>query len=323
MSVVAGCLPFNGVLLAADTRITYTRLDGTTIQVDHAQKIIPFTPGTALGFVGRVDTAAALLQALIHERDRRVRLTPQCQRRLHPMSVSLWMPRFLRWAFARLPRGVHSCNVAFMVASSYEHAVNVVDRQRIQHLLQHRLAHGAVLTSDLLFRLGWGSQGPARVEIPNTCRGSLYTLRPPLFSPVICPSLSFVAIGEGLGAIDSVDDIQDSILADQTGTGLGALLFGSAVSGYAERKRIASVGGLYPVLHLRGNSFELFGHHTNSYKRGGMELEAEVELVIEQDRWVQRNRLNGDCIPLRLPWELIEMPDRTHLFDYLDKRRKE
>lgn len=97
MSVVAVCLPFDGVLLVADTRITYTRSDGTRLHADHAQKVFAFAPGTAIGFVGRVDTASALLQALIKERDRRL-LSKASHRRLDPTHLFFWIPD-AKWPF--------------------------------------------------------------------------------------------------------------------------------------------------------------------------------------------------------------------------------
>jgi hypothetical protein len=131
-----------------------------------------------------------------------------------------------------------------------------------------------------------------------------------------------MAIGEGLGAIGEVDSVEDSILADQTGTGWwDASLFRGSVSGYAERKGIASVGGLYPVVRVTGDSFQCIGHHTTKFRRGSREVEAVVELVVEGDRWVQRNLLTGESVPLKLPWELTETPNGSRLFDYLDKRR--
>ncbi len=65
MSVVAGCLLIDGVLIAADTRITYTRANGSSVFVDNALKIFPFAPGTAVGYVGVVKCVFQRSRSLI------------------------------------------------------------------------------------------------------------------------------------------------------------------------------------------------------------------------------------------------------------------
>src|SRR5260370_34849846 len=94
VSVVAGCLLTDGVLIAADTRITYPSAGGSEIHVDNAIKIFPFASGTAIGYVGDVGTASVLLQHLISGPDRMARTDP--------ISLSNWMPRLLRSVYSRL-----------------------------------------------------------------------------------------------------------------------------------------------------------------------------------------------------------------------------
>src|SRR5271166_3591456 len=133
MSVVAGCLLLDGVLLAADTRITYTRSDGSLVFVDNALKIFPFAPGTAIGYVGTVDTASMLLQHLIAGRERRTRT--------HPMCLHRWIPRLLRAVYQRLPSDLQR-QVSFMVASSFANSPRTVDTTTIGRLLFDGVKNG-------------------------------------------------------------------------------------------------------------------------------------------------------------------------------------
>jgi hypothetical protein len=91
--------------------------------------------------------------------------------------------------------------------------------------------------------------------------------------------------------------------------------------GFVERNNIESVGGLFPVIRVRGDEFLCIGQSTKTHKRGTGEVEADVTLSVENERWVQRNGINGKEVFLELPWDLWEQPKHSILFDDIDRRR--
>lgn len=302
------------VFIAADTRITYRQNDGSEVHVDNAQKVLPFAPGTAIGYVGEVETASRLLQHMIAGRDRR--------NRIDPVSLRHWIPRFLRAEYRRLPPPFRK-DVAFMVGSSFVDRPFVVEKAKIGRIIFEAVKGGMTgftgsLLTDILF-----TNAPY-IPLADTCAGFVYTMRSPDFVPVLCPSLESVAIGSGSGVVESIQRTEALILIDNPGHfELHAHWFRLAISGFVERQNISSVGGLYPVIRVRGNDFQEIGQSTQQYKRGSSEIEGDVRLLVENGRWVQKNRTNGKEIPLELPWNLLKRANKSDLFDFLDRRRKD
>jgi len=98
--------------------------------------------------------------------------------------------------------------------------------------------------------------------------------------------------------------------------------FRDAVSGFAERTDLDSVGGLYPVIKVCGNDFLTLPQSVKTYKRGSSEIEADVTLDCERNVWWQRNHLTGKSIKLELPWSILPDARTNILFDDIDKRRR-
>lgn len=312
MSVVAGCLLLDGVLIAADTRISYPKADGSQIHVDNAIKLLPYAPGTVIGYVGHVETAAALFTHLIHARG--------CKKRLDPFTLAHWIPRFLRAAFHRLPPELKK-DVTFMVASSVHDRPMVVQSATVRKILFDALVNRRILPST--FPLDLIREKAADVRLPNTCLGMLYTLGNPEFEPKFVPPMCYKAIGSGKSVVESLERFHAEVLFESPrNPGWSAYWFREAVTNFIERNDIASVGGLYPVINVRGNEFRPLPQSRKKYKRGTGELEADVTLSVESDQWVQSNHLTGKVIPLELPWNLMKAPTRSVLFDDLDDRRR-
>jgi hypothetical protein len=116
----------DGVLIAADTRISYSSSGGPEYHVDNAIKILPFAAGTAIGYVGDVAAASFLLQHMINGRDRR--------KRTDPINLTTWIPRFLRVAYSRMKPELKK-NVSFMVASSIHDRHMIVERAKVGEIL--------------------------------------------------------------------------------------------------------------------------------------------------------------------------------------------
>jgi hypothetical protein len=311
MSVVAGCLLLDGVLLAADTRITYPGSDGSNVFVDNALKIFPFAPGTAIGYVGIVETASMLLQHLIAGRDRK--------QRTHPMRLHKWIPRLLRGVYRRLPSDLQR-QVSFMVASSFADTLQAVETAKIGRMLLDGAKNGMNMISGTL---PWDilSSGKAVVKIPNTCNSILYVMSSPNFEPRACPALSFMAIGSGRAVVEGILRDHARIVLGNVNSPWEGAWFRTTITNFVEHNGIDGVGGLYPVLKVRGNEIAPLGFSVTSYKQGSSEVEAKVELSVEAGQWIQRERLSGTSVILQPPWDLLKNPTQNALFDYIDSRR--
>jgi hypothetical protein len=111
------------------------------------------------------------------------------------------------------------------------------------------------------------------------------------------------------------------VLGSPGHSGTDALWFRYAISAFVEHNRIDSVGGLYPVIKVRGNAFEPIEQCILTHKRGTSEVEAAVKLRFEHGRWIQQDIVSGETLPLRLPWELGRTATLDRRFDYVDSRR--
>ncbi|MEN6536168.1 MAG: hypothetical protein ABFD89_21080 [Bryobacteraceae bacterium] len=302
----------DGVFLAADTRVTYSKGPGQDIYVDQAMKVLHLAPGTAIGYVGRVETAAVLLKYVIDGRDHR--------ERTDPISLMNWLPRVLRAAYQRVRPELRG-DVAFMVGSSLAGRPMLVETTKVREILFEGVKNGL---NSIVGRLPITilSSGARFVSLTNTCAGLLYVLRSPGFELRICPPLQVAAIGSGHGVIEEVRRVHARVLFDYSGNvGIQAYWFRQAIADFVERNDISSVGGLYPVIRVRGNDFLCIGQSTKKFKRGTSEIEADVTLSVENGCWVQRNRVTGKEIKLELPWNIPKNPKQDIRFDDIDRRR--
>ena len=106
-------------------------------------------------------------------------------------------------------------------------------------------------------------------DVPELSPHSTNTLE---FAIEPCPSLNFRAIGSGQAAEQDIDSFQDLITIQSPGSSeQEALWFRTAVSGFAERNNIDTVGGLYPVMKVRGNVWHAMGYSTIRIKQGGLD----------------------------------------------------
>src|SRR5208282_4176151 len=109
--VVAGCSMLDGVILGADSRVTF-QTQGTCR--DTLQKLIFITNHTVLGFVGDITTAAHLLKSV---------RKAQGERR-NAVILRHWLPRLFAYEFARLS---NAAAVTFMVGSVIPGRPNVIE----------------------------------------------------------------------------------------------------------------------------------------------------------------------------------------------------
>jgi hypothetical protein len=108
VTLIAGASLFNGVILLSDARATIRYPGKPDIHCDIDQKLLPLTPSTALGFFGDISTASFLIHTAIRQLPSRTRKDAD--------SLALWLPRFLRAAFALSTN--HGQSLSWLVLSS-------------------------------------------------------------------------------------------------------------------------------------------------------------------------------------------------------------
>jgi len=296
MSVVAGCSLFDGVLLAADSRVTIRRHDASDLHADNVQKLFPLCPGTAIGFVGHLDISSHLLRLLLTEIRKRTRKDP--------ISLSNWMPRLFRRAYAAFCSSKGTRSIAFMVASVLRDRPNIVERKAVAELVQHIGFEKSPIRRSwmpgILIEILRAPSQYQYVAIPGTSLGLLYVMRSPLFEIESYRSLQFCAIGSGECVYEEVSRYYDGIVAFDPGNSfVEATFFRETIQRFLDEKGIETVGGLYPTLKVTGKGIELIGQSA-TIPVGG----PKIELVIEENRWIQRNHETGKEIRLLYPWEI-------------------
>lgn len=188
MTVVAGFLGADGVLLGADCRVTVKLPRGEFVS-DCAQKIIKLGPSSAIGYSGDVSTVAELLANIWPERGRR---------RLDPASLRQWLPRVLRFVYRRLGEvGFPVGRVTFLVAGSVAGKPTRIPKPRVwEFLFNQQVRHG--FNGYLAIRIGpnFNQRGPY-YDVRDSCRGMLFQLDSPEFVAREFEPLSFAVIGSG------------------------------------------------------------------------------------------------------------------------------
>lgn len=306
MSVVAGCSLLDGVLLAADCRVTFKVTPNQVFYTDNAQKLFILTPQFSIGFVGDVNMASELLLSLSKHRKN--------DQRYDPVSFVLWLQRKFRYEYEKRTNQSNKPQVIFMVAGALKGRPTVVPKKAIAELLFH-IAQGPVkqswVSSDLVNLLDTPSEY-TRVAIPNSSRGVLCVMRSPAFNLECHDPLTAVTIGSGETLIQQISDVR-------------GVLFGGAdidhiqwlrrsISTFIRDKNIPSVGGLFPLLKITGKGTDCIGQDTWRINHG--KFAEHVRLVYEQHSWKQQNLTDGKEITLLPPWR-INVPKNHNRFDDL------
>lgn len=311
MSVVAGCLLFDGVLLAADSRVTFPRPSFSDVHVDYAQKLFAVAPGTALGYVGSITVASLLLRELFAQISQR--------RRVDPISLALWMTRFFRATYSRTFHIHGGAAVAFMIASSLHDRHTIVAREDVAAIVRRITSGHSPFQRNwmpgILVKILQTPPTTQLVEIPGTTRGILYTMESPSFVPVPCRPLHFAAIGSGSGALTTVSRNHDMIVAGQPGnTSMESMFLAEAIQEFIRDNGITSVGGLYQIVKVRGRQVEFIGLQSQ-YPVGG----TQIELIMRNERLIQRNATTGREMQLLYPWEIPFNETHSRVFDDLEE----
>jgi hypothetical protein len=303
MSVVAGCSLFNGVLIAADTRITFTWPDGRAEYADVAQKLFVVAPGTVLGFVTNdVQFASFMLRVLLSQVRQR--------RRRDPLSLMAWMPRLFRhlWAEWERRHRRQPAYTAFLVGSVLPSVLNAVRRQDVVDIM-NRIAFGNPgirrnWIPPILIQVLQTPPNITHVLLPGTGAGLLYSMESPVFEPMHHRPLTFTAIGTGRGVVRDMDRVYDWLVAGDVGNPhVEAMSFVDSIEHFARENGVDTVGGLYPTLRVDatvGDDYVQGWGYTREVPAGG----DRIELGFDAGQWVQRNLTAGREIRLVPPWQV-------------------
>ena len=241
MTVIAGALTADGVLLAADCRLSWRR--GTVMAVaDDAQKIIPLGSQTVLGFSGDVQTVAALMEQLF---------APQQleRRRFDGVSVKRWLPRFLRATYVALARTQAMRDCTFVVASTVpkrKHEIHTRELVRFMSTMA-RLKQNNYLA----VRMWMTGAVNNLISVPGSSFGLLYQLDSPTFKVQDVSPLNCIAAGSGAEPVlRSLQTYSPLLFCGRPGFSIG--WFMEAIAAAFATMDINSVGGLFVTVAMSG-----------------------------------------------------------------------
>jgi len=286
MTVVAGCILPDGALLGADSRVTVRSSDGSTYVSDNAAKIIRLGPATAVGYSGDLATVSWLFGHLFGPQLKR--------RRLDPVSVRRWLPRFLRDTYARLARRYPVGSVVFLVASSVKGRLTRMPKALVLATLQP--ASDRELNNWLVLRLLNNINCPGDFfDIPDSSMGMLYKLESPNFLPIDYGPLSFAAIGSCRAARDSLNAYELLFAVDHPNRAV--VWFLDAMVGFLRDTEEDTVGGLLLIVAAQHGRVTAIGYEDDPQVR-----KARVGITLKDGRFVAH--VDGREVILRYPGEL-------------------
>lgn len=307
MSVVAGAVLLDRVLIAADCRLTVYR-SGFKQPPEHHDtvlKLFPSGPWSVAGFVGDDVAAAEIMRVLLlQSRNRPVTQQPlQSMVKWHPLRVERWMPRFLRSAYRETGSRLL---FAVMLATVAPGIPTVLTKSAASALLSLAAQKQGVVAgpiADMAFQTYNSPKGSA--AIPRTCAGHLTVLRAPHFVPERYGVLEFAAIGSGAYATYSgMNETADGMF---NGLGMELALFDAAIADFCARGGIATVGGLRPTYVIGCQGVKPVPREV--VKRIDLPTEETIEIVpMSPHLWLQRNATRGTEVAIRPPWEILSAP---------------
>ncbi len=311
MTVVAGCLLPDGALLGADCRVTCTQPDGSKIQSDTAAKITRLGPASAIGYSGDIRTVSWLYGHLYKQLP---------QRKLDPISIRKWMPRFLRDLYNRLAQRYQVGPVSFLTASSIQGRPTQIPKSLVWASLERSSDLG--LNNWLILQLLNDIKSPGEYfEVPNSSMGILYEMKSPDFNPHDYPPLSFTAIGSGK-AVDKTLDTYSILFAVEP-THRAVVWFIDALTQFLNETEKRTVGGLILVAQLQNGNVTHVGFDDAPGKR-----KSRVGIASKNGHFIVYAS-DGREVKLKFPGEIARKHLRNLIVDDLKtaipseiKRRK-
>lgn len=310
MTAVAGCLTPDAVFVGADCRVTWTK-GGQEFITDDAAKLIRLGPSSVMGYAGDVQTIAWLLGELFNRQ--------LGQKRVDPVSISSWLPRFMRRTYRALARTYEVGQVEFIVAGSvagreatvkFSDAEKTVDgtephnmsnwlMARLIKVLPHRIESyvrpdGAL---DVLFV--HQAKPDDHFAVPGSSAGQLFAMRSPAFAPRLCPMLGAIAIGTGSDAAQLLRAYEPVLMCgspERQGE-----MFLDAMINFLGETRAAGVGGMLLASGLQHGRVRLLSFLQDVEGAGQLSIRTESSRFVVVDEY-------GRQIVLRWPGEIVQWP---------------
>jgi hypothetical protein len=295
--MLAGALLPDGAIIASDCRVSWVS-DKGVVHTDYAQKIVRLGEASALAYSGDIETFHYLLPHIA----RRVRL-----RRSDPVSLELWLPRFLRTTYRAMARYLAIGPLTVMVAGSLKGRPTSLPRARIHEMIEatHRLG----VNNTLMFRClrdFLARREPVRV--PGSTQGVLYVMESPKFKPQFCPPLGVIAAGSGSDVLAHLRTYQPLIMCGPEE--MSPHLFLDAIGAYLIKGE-STVGGMLLVSHARNGRLQSLCFQQPDIDGPG------VSIRQQGDRFIVREA-DGRETQLLYPHEILRnKPVRPIVFDGL------
>jgi hypothetical protein len=297
MTMVAGARLVDGVLIAADCRITWETPKGF-LHTDDAQKLIRVGDSTVLGYAGHLTTVNYLLPHIYAT-------LRQPRRRGDAIAVRRWLPRFLARAYRALARHRSIDQVHFMAAGSIKGRLARLDRDLLWETIEQ--THTLQVNNWLAVRCldQFTNSHEQTLTVPDSSEGLLYVMSSPEFKPKDVPPLGVQAIGSGRAAADVLQTYRPLIMCAHPDRAPD--MFSDALSGYFVEHGLSTVGGMLMISHAFN------GGVTSLLLSGG---DKQIEAKRDGAYFHVRNNATGKEIRLKYPSELLRVPPRNPvLFD--------
>ncbi|KPJ55353.1 hypothetical protein AMJ47_00575 [Parcubacteria bacterium DG_72] len=290
MSLVAGQLFFQGIVMTADSRVTLFKDNKIVALKDISQKLFYLPNNIIIGFAGDFNFANNILDFLY----RQVQERPKLQ------NIFIFFekgPKLIHYAYENLAaRTGYSPKTNFLIGG--------IDFKRLTKVKN--------------------KDGTITI-LRNILRGKLFTFYCPEFIKREANYRnSMLAIGSGLSAKTNVEKslgegLQYGMRADSPLINQGSIL-SEALKSESKKLGIETVGGLFQVvtIDLGGTKFHTYKTRSEENKNP---KELDLALVIRDNRYVQKNLKTGAEKPLLYPHEIIKIEDPSdEIFADLDNK---
>ena len=245
MSVVAGCITLESVIIGADCRVT-EKIDGNSSYSDYMQKVFALSENAAVGFVGDNFVAGSILLSLFKK-------WPQLEP-LPDFELKKNLRACLQSKFQDLPNEKKQ-EAQFMIVGALPSGSTIVSRKVLNDLLYLQSSRGdgfnANGLSSRLVDLTMSTD--ENVEISDS-RFILFVARSPEFNiEAAQPLTEIVAIGSGKEVQVELQKSRSRIVA-QVPPFADTMLFRDPMTKYMVSSGEMTLGGLLTVFRVTSST---------------------------------------------------------------------
>lgn len=276
MTVVLGQHFMEGVAVMADCRASISKSGKVTPWRDNTQKVFFLNPEIVLGFAGDIGFAGSIISFVSHHMETKPEFG-------QPHVFSKKAPSVFKYAYKKLCEQTGSKpSVAFIIAGNdLSRKQKVVDKDG-------KFAGYVSITEKIVFKM----------SAPDFL---------PEFASIAKPN---VIIGSGTPGLE---EIEKDLFSLQFNVNGGDVTFGAVISDHAlreniKKKGIDTVGGLsqIAVIDNKGPRFIPYQGKREAFSDG----ELDVEMIIRNGRFVQRDLVTGKEVELLFPPEVVSITDQ-------------